>query len=280
MKQFNRVAIIGVGLIGGSLGLAVRKKRLAREVVGVCRTLASIRLAKRRGAVDWGTTDPVRAVTGSDFVILAAPIHTIPSLFHQVARHLDSGCLVTDVASTKSLLVKEIGNSMPKGVTFVGSHPMAGRETRGVAQALPTLFENNLCFVIRMPHTPVSSLQRVCRFWRALGSRVEVVSAEQHDHLVASLSHLPHLVAALLVLNAGKLELAGTGLKDMTRVVSSDPALWQDIFLTNRKEILTSLVQFQKRLEAVAGLLKHKEMGSLLKQLKIAKRLRDRSFAR
>ncbi len=276
MKKFNRVAIIGVGLIGGSLGLAIRRKRLAREVVGVCKTPRSVRVAKKRGAIDWGTTDPVRAVQGSDFVIFATPIRTIPSLLRRLTAHLEPRSLVTDVASTKGALIMEIEKSLPKQVTFVGSHPMAGRETRGIDHAVPTLFERNVCFVIRRPRHSQASLQRVCTFWKRIGCRVKVVSAKEHDRLVASLSHLPHIIAALLVLNAERIELAGTGFKDLTRVASSDPLLWQDILFSNQREILRSLRHFRKKVDTLATLLEAKKVNAVLNQLKKAKRLRDR----
>ncbi|MFH1857673.1 MAG: prephenate dehydrogenase [Candidatus Omnitrophota bacterium] len=276
MKRFRRIAIIGTGLIGGSIGLAVRKKRLAREVVGVCRTVKSVRTAKKIGAVDWGTTHLLRALPGADLVILAAPIRQIPNLMRQLAPHLRGGVLVTDVSSAKGTVVPQIEARLRQGVFFVGSHPMAGREMRGPAFAIPTLFQGKLCFVIRRSDTSEAAFRRIRAFWKALGCRrVEPVTVEQHDRLVASFSHLPHLVAALLVLNAEKIELAGTGFRDMTRIVSSDPSLWQDILFANRKEILNSLSRFRKKLDRMASLLKQKKAGAILRQLQTARRLRD-----
>lgn len=276
MKKFNRVAIIGVGLIGGSVGLAVRKHRLAREVVGVCRTSRSVRLAKRRKAVDWGTTSVAHAVQGADLVILATPIRVIPKLVRRIKPFLKPGALVTDVASTKEKVLREIARSVPKGVSFIGSHPMAGRETKGVASAIPTLFRGQVCFVIREPRSSPSSLRKVSDFWKRLGCRVQLLSAKEHDRLVSSLSHLPHLVAALLVLNAENVESAGTGFKDMTRIVSSDPSLWRDILLSNRREILRSLGRFQKRLDQTTSFLEKEKWQPLMDALQRAKRLRDR----
>ena len=276
MQKFKRVAIIGVGLMGGSIGLAIRKNRLAKEVVGVCRTPHSVRLARKIGAIDWGTTNSLQAVQGSDLVILATPIRLIPILVKHLARHLEPGSILMDVASTKGALVKEIEKFIPKDVIFIGSHPMAGRERRGVTNASATLFQGNLCFITRRPHTPLVSLRSMITFWKALGSRVKVVGIEEHDRLVASLSHLPHVVTALLVLNADKIEFAGTGFKDITRVVSSDPSLWQDILLSNQKEILKSMDRFRKRLDGMIALLRKKKVEAILSQLQKAKRLRDR----
>jgi len=275
LKKFNRVAIIGVGLIGGSIGLAIRKKRLAREVVGVCRTSRSLRAARRKGAFDWGTTDLSRAVRGADLVILAAPIRNIPPLAQRLSRVLEAGTIVTDVASTKGLLVKAIEQALPKGIAFVGSHPMAGRETSGVGSAEAHLFQGKVCFVTRHRRTAPGPLRRVCALWRKIGSSVKVVGVEEHDRLVASLSHLPHVVAALVVLNAKRIELAGTGFKDMTRIASSDPFAWRDILLSNQKEILKSLGHFQKRVGATAALLRRKKGEQILSQLQKARRLRQ-----
>ncbi len=278
MKKFNRVAIIGVGLIGGSLGLAIRKNRLAKEIVGVCRTARSLRQAKRRGAIHRGTTRVKEAVKGADFVILAAPISDMVRLASQMNRFLSPGTLLTDVASTKRKVVREIEKRLPKSAAFVGSHPMAGRELTGVRHARSDLFEKHVCLVTRHPRTPRKALQKICSFWRRLGCRVVVVSPERHDRLVASFSHLPHLIAALLVLHAEKLPLAGTGFRDMTRIVSSDPLLWRDIFATNQGEISASLNRFRKRLDRAARDLQKENTGAALRLFRKAKVLRDRSF--
>ncbi|MBI4435883.1 MAG: prephenate dehydrogenase [Candidatus Omnitrophica bacterium] len=274
--MFHRVAILGVGLIGGSLGLSIRKKRLAKEVVGVCKTSRSVALAKRRGAIDWGTTLPLRAIQGADLVILATPIRVIPHLVRSIARRLKPGCLLTDVASTKGSLTMEIEELLPSHVSFVGSHPMAGRETRGVSHAIPTLFEGNICFVTPTRHTSSSSLRTIREFWRRIGCRVKVVKLKEHDRIVSSLSHLPHLLAALLVLNAEGIEWAGTGFKDMTRIASSDPWLWRDILLSNQREILRSSRQFRKRFDRVTRHLEKKDAEAILHLFEKAKHLRDR----
>jgi len=275
-RKFNRITIIGVGLIGGSLGLAIRKKHLAKEVVGVCRSSRSVALAKRMGAIDWGTTLPLRAIQGADLVILATPIRVMPHLVRKIARRLSPGCLVTDVASTKGSLVSEIEAFLPPQVAFVGSHPMAGRETRGVSHAVPTLFEGSICFVTRTRRTSPSSLRTLREFWGRIGCRVKVVRLKAHDRIVSSLSHLPHVLAALLVLNTEGIEWAGTGFKDMTRIASSDPWLWRDILLSNQREILRSFRQFQKRFDQITRHLEKKDAEAILGLFEKAKSLRDR----
>ena len=273
--HFRRIAILGTGLIGASIGLAVREKRLAKEVVGVCRTERSVAVAKKIGAIDWGTTSPLRAVAGADLVILAAPIHAIPFLVRQMARHLDPDCLVTDVASVKGKLVSQIEALLPATISYIGSHPMAGRERTGPAAAVATLFEDRPCFVTPTSRTSSRAFKTICHFWRKLGARVKIIEPREHDHLVASLSHLPHLLAALLVLQAEGLSEAGTGFVDVTRIASSDPELWQDILLSNRSEVLKSLRRFRTELDRIASLLQKKNAKALFNRLQKAKRLRD-----
>jgi len=276
LKRFNRIAIIGVGLIGGSLGLAIRKKGLAKEVVGVCRTKRSLQLAKKMKAIDRGTLSASHAVQGADLVILATPIRTISQLTRTLSDTFQPGAIITDVASTKADLVRAVEKFLPKHVTFVGSHPMAGREVGGVSYATPTLFEGHVCFMTPHKKTSQSAFKRLRQFWRMLGSKVTVVSPQRHDQLTASFSHLPHLVAALLVLHGEKIELSGTGFRDMTRIASSDPRLWQDVVESNQKEILKSLSRFQKRLNHMAKLLKKRKMQAIQHTLRKAKERRRR----
>lgn len=276
MKKFNRVAIIGVGLIGGSLGLAIRKNHLAKEVVGVCRTPGSIRLAKRVGAIHRGTVRAVDAVKGADFVILATPISRIHPIARQIAHHLKPGCLVTEVASIKEKVIRDLEEILPKSVSFVGSHPLAGGEKSGVAHAAATLFEKAPSFVVPTRRSAPSAVRKVSLFWRALGADVILLSAKRHDEVVARMSHLPHVVASLLVLSAKEVPWVGRGFLDTTRIASSDPSLWRDILLSNRKDILKSLNLFEKRFKHLRRLIEKGYGTEILNTFKQAKRLRDR----
>lgn len=276
MKKFHRVAIIGTGLIGGSIGLALRKKRLAREVVGVSRTRRSLRIAKKRGAIDWGTTNPVQAIRNADLVILATPISRIHPIARQIAPHLKPGCLVTDVASTKQAVIRELEQIFPPSIRFVGSHPLAGREKSGVGHAAADLFRNAPCFVVPTRRSTPQSVQTVARFWKVLGAEVILIGAKRHDAIVSKISHLPHVVASLLVLTADKTPHVGTGFIDTTRIASSDTSLWRDILLSNRKEVAKDLRQFGERLKRLQTFIEKGKGTQILRTFQQAKRLRDR----
>ena len=280
MRKFNRVAIIGVGLIGGSIGLAVRRHRLAKEVVGVCRTAHSLKLAKKRGAIDSGTTRLSQAVRGSDLVILATPVSVMHPLVRQMTPHLSPGCLVTDVASTKHEIIRNLETIFPPDIFFVGSHPLAGREKAGVAYAAADLFQNAPCFVVPTRRSDPRSIRRISLFWKALGGNVICVRAKQHDAMVSKVSHLPHIAAALLVLEGGGTPWVGSGFLDATRIASSDPSLWRDILLSNRLQILKALRRFRRRLDGMAALLEKRDGGAILRQIQKAKQLRDRRIVR
>ena len=275
MKKFNRVAIIGVGLIGGSVGLAVRKRHLAKEVVGVCRTLRSAKLSKKIGAINRGTIHLPEAVRGADLVILATPISVMHALARQMAPYLKAGCLVTDVASTKQEIIRDLEEIFPAGVHFIGSHPLAGREKTGVAYAAADLFQRAPCFVVPTRRSDPKSTQKICSFWKALGGKVILVRAEQHDHIVSKVSHLPHMAAALLVLETGRTPWVGNGFLDMTRIASSEASLWRDILLSNRRQILKTVRNFRKRVDGMVRLLEKKNGPAILRELQKAKRLRE-----
>ncbi|MBN3039258.1 MAG: prephenate dehydrogenase [Candidatus Omnitrophica bacterium] len=274
--MFKKVAIIGVGLIGGSIGLALKKKRLAKEIVGVCRHKTSLARAKRKRAIDNGTLDYKDAVKGADLVILATPVNKIISIGKAIAPLLEPNCLVTDVGSTKEVIAKELEGCIGRRCSFVGSHPMAGSEKRGVAQARAGIFKGALCFVVKTSRTKKSALKRVNRLWRDLGCRVKVLSPQRHDQIVAVISHLPHLAAGQLV-NAAKnsLSFAASGFLDSTRIAASDSEIWTDIFLTNKKAIMQVVNNYIRNLKRVSRLIKEEKEGSLRAECKKIKDLRD-----
>lgn len=249
MKQFNKITIIGVGLIGGSIGLAIKKKRLAKEVVGVFRRELTLHKALKRKAVDKGARSIQEGVTGADMVIIATPVLAIPAMAKEAARYAKKGAIITDAGSTKRWIIdkveKEIGRA--NSAYFVGSHPMAGSEHAGVEYAKADLFEGSPCIVTKTKKTDKKALAKIVGFWKALGARVEVMSPEDHDKNVAFISHLPHIIAFSLAGSVPEETLAygAEGFKDTTRVALSEPSLWADIFLSNREAILRSGRQFE-----------------------------------
>ena len=244
--RFKQVTIVGLGLIGGSLGMALRRRGVARTVVGVSRHPASLRRAKRLGAIDWGTTDLARAAAGADVVVLATPVDAIAPFGRRAARSMRPGSVLTDVGSTKAAIVRALEPGLPRGVHFVGAHPIAGSERRGIDAADAQLFDGAVCIMTPTARTDRRALQAVRRFWAPLAGRVVMMSPQAHDRALARVSHLPHLVAGCLSLAAGTPPCVAPSLLEMTRVAQSDPDLWDDIFLTNRQSVLAAMVRFEQ----------------------------------
>jgi len=278
VKQFNKIAIIGVGLIGGSLGLAVKAKGLAREVVGIGHHKHSIDRALWLGAIDRGTLDPSEGVAGADIVVLATPILSMAGLVKRAIPRLKNGCIVTDVGSTKSQLVKEMEGILPKGIHFVGGHPMAGSEKRGVEQARKDLFENSVCIVTRTAATDTGSFDTVGRLWKALGASVVALSPPAHDRIVSFISHLPHMVAFTMLASVDdrSLRFASSGFSDATRIASSDADIWKDIAISNSGEILKSIAAFKKNLSVLESAIRRKDGKALERFFKKARARREK----
>lgn len=250
------VAVVGLGLLGGSIGLALGRRPGARRVVGVARDRRTIEKALAFGAIDEGTTSLEEGVREADLVVFATPVRAVPDLVRQAAPALRPGAVVTDVGSTKLELCRTVPLLLPPGVAYVGGHPMAGSERTGIEAADPYLFENAV--YVLTPTTPdPEPLRRLQAFVRALGAQPLVMDAARHDRIVAAVSHLPHIVAAALVSavaeaaehEPGMLALAAGGFRDTTRIASGDPAMWRDICLTNQRALLDMMEQFERALK-------------------------------
>ena len=244
---------MGLGLIGGSLGMALRRRRLAREVAGLSRHAATIRRAAARGAIDRGTTDAADAVRSAEVVVLATPVDTIPAYARRLARFMRPGSVLTDVGSTKAAIVRQAERSLPPSVAFVGAHPLAGSEQGGIAAAREDLFDTSVCILTPTTRTDRRALARVTRLWAPLVGRIVVMSPDEHDRLLAATSHLPHLVSTALVLSAGPAARrhAAPSFREMTRVAQSDPGLWDDIIFTNRANLLKAMGRFSAQWRAL-----------------------------
>jgi len=272
--MFKKVAIVGTGLIGGSLALAIKKKGLAQEVVGVSRHQQSLNLAKRMGAIDRGSRD-LGIIRGSELLILATPIEVMLSLAPKIAKFVSDDCLVTDTGSTKNVLVNKLEELF---VNFVGSHPLAGSEKTGIANAGADLLRHSLCILTPTKRTPQQALRKITLFWQKLGARIVLVEPRLHDKILSFTSHLPHMVAFSL-LNAippNFLKFSAGGLKDMTRIASSDAQLWADIFLSNRRNVLRAISLFQANLLQIKQAIQDGDRESLLRLLRQASSKRGR----
>jgi prephenate dehydrogenase len=275
---FKKVAIVGVGLLGGSLGLALKRRRLAKTVVGIGWRASTLRRAKRIGAVDGWTLDIAEGVDGADLVVFATRVGLIAELVRKARKHFSEGVLVTDVGSTKAEIVRSLEKNLPKAARFVGSHPIAGSERRGVEAASKNLFWGAVCAVTPTSRTDAAALKKIERLWRALGMRVVRLSPEKHDRALAFSSHLPHLAAAALVAALPKeaVPFAATGFRDTTRVAGGDPGIWVDVALSNRKALRKALAAYRGRLAALESALRKKDAGFLRRFLENAQSGRAR----
>jgi len=248
---FERLSVLGVGLLGGSIGLALKSKSKSCKITGYGHRAESLQIAQRLGAIDEYTTDPAQAVAGCELAVLCTPVGAFQQILEKIAPALHPGTIVTDVGSTKRSVVQLADRLLPQGVHFVGSHPMAGSERRGVQAARADLYRDALCITTPTARTDSAALRKVESFWQELGMRLTRLSPDDHDRLLADVSHLPHALASLLVLTAAPqaLPLAGKGFLDTTRIAAGDPGLWRDIFLDNRDHLRVSITKLRQRLE-------------------------------
>jgi prephenate dehydrogenase len=255
----RRLAVVGMGLLGGSLAKAARAGGLAREIVGVGRDRRRLEPALADGTLDTATTDLRAGMAGADLVVLAAPVATIERLLEAVWPLVGEETLVTDVGSTKAAIVRtaeRLAAGAPR--PFVGSHPMAGSEQSGYAVARADLFRGATVLVTPAETTDPGAVKGVTGFWEALGAvRALLMEPEVHDRAVAAISHLPHLVAVALVdaverFEPGAFDVAARGFRDTTRIAAADPVVWEEIFLANRAAVLAGVDAFQHALDDLA----------------------------
>jgi len=278
--QFQKITIVGVGLLGGSIGLAAKRGKLAREVAGYVRRAASVRDCEKAGAVDYATTDLLAAVSNADLIILCTPLAQMPALTRQLLPALKRGAIVSDV---KAGVVREVGSLVQKmGAHFVGSHPMAGGEKMGIQAARADLYAGAVCVLTPGKNFNAKAVRRLEAFWRALGARILRLDAAAHDLLVSRSSHLPHVAAAALanlVLDPAaprnQSKLCATGFRDTTRIASGSPEMWRDIALANRKNLARSLDALAGELKDFQTALKRNDGSAIEKFFITAKQRRD-----
>lgn len=277
--MFRQISIIGLGLIGGSLGLALRKGKIARKVIGFSRHGATIRRAIARGAIDDGDTELCPDWLGhSDLVVIATPPLVVVPTARKIAKITTGRLLLTDVASTKAEIVRALDQVLPSRISFVGGHPMAGSEQSGIDSADAKLFRGALCLLTPTARTNRKAVAKVASLWRGVGGSVRTLSPLKHDVRVAEISHLPHLIAAALTAtpSVASLKLAGPGFSDTTRIAAGDPALWEEICRTNPGAVLSSLEKFGDRLTDLHRLIRAGRWTELRRCLKNAQYRRQK----
>ena len=257
---FDRVALIGIGLIGSSLARVLRRDKLAGHIAIATRTPQTLASAKRLKLGHSFTTDPARAVKGADLVVLCTPMSAYAEIAKAIAPALSAGAIVSDVGSVKSPVARDVGRALPKGVHLVPGHPIAGTEHSGPAAGFAELFRGRWCILTPDAKTDKKAVDKIAELWRSAGSSVAVMDADRHDRVLAITSHLPHLIAYTIVDTAAQLEKAvqgevikfsASGFRDFTRIAASDPVMWRDIFLANREAVLDILQRFNEDLTAL-----------------------------
>jgi len=281
--RFEKITIVGVGLLGGSLGLAIKRRRLAKLVCGHVRRPATLKECERVGALDFATTDLLAAVSRSDLVILCTPLAQMRSLAEQMRPALRRGAIVTDVGSVKSSVVAEVEALVARaGGYFVGSHPMAGGEKQGVLAARADLFAGAICVTTPTRRTHPDALRRVEGFWKSIGARLVRTTPQAHDALVSRSSHLPHLLAATLTnlvldpkLPREQAQLCATGFRDTTRIASGSPEMWRDIALANRQHLNRAVARFLAETRRFQSALRRGDAAAIAQFFETAKHRRD-----
>jgi prephenate dehydrogenase len=262
---FERLSILGVGLLGGSIGLSIKSHSNNCKITGYGHNASTLDRARALGAIDDGSTNLEESVRDANLIILCTPVGTFGSILQKLAILARPGTLVTDVGSTKRTICRLADQTLPSGVHFVGSHPMAGSEKRGVESARADLYRGALCITTPTPKTDSESVRKVESFWQELGMRVTRLTPDDHDRLLADVSHLPHALAAALVMTQSDqaLPLAGRGFADATRIAAGDAGLWSDIFLDNADNLRNSLRRLRQHLDRLESMLEPAQISQL-----------------
>jgi cyclohexadieny/prephenate dehydrogenase len=258
--MFERVALIGLGLIGSSLSHVMRRERLTRHIAGHARSAATLAQAGALGLADSLHSTAAAAVRDADLVILCVPVGALGAVAQEIGPQLKPGAILTDVGSVKGAVIRDVRPHVPEGVHFIPGHPIAGTEQSGPASGFAELFQNRWCILTPLPDSAAAMVKRLEAFWQACGSNVEIMEPEHHDLVLAITSHLPHLIAYNTVATAADLEkvtnsevikYSAGGFRDFTRIAASDPVMWRDVFLNNRDAVLEMLGRFSEDLSAL-----------------------------
>ena len=255
--RFDRIALIGIGLIGSSIARDVKELGLAKEVVISTRSPETLRRAEELGLGTAYVASAAEAVRGADLVVVSVPVGASEAVAKQIAPNLKPGAIVTDVGSTKASVIAQMAPHMPQGVHFIPGHPLAGTEKSGPDAGFAGLFRGRWCIFTPLPDTDPQALEKLKAFWTALGSRIDEMDPQHHDKVLAIVSHLPHIIAYNIVGTADDLETvtesevikySASGFRDFTRLAASDPTMWRDVCLHNKDAILEMLARFSEDL--------------------------------
>ncbi|WP_455476999.1 prephenate/arogenate dehydrogenase family protein [Bartonella sp. B41] len=271
--HFEKIALIGIGLIGSSLARVIKKENLASYINISSRSKETLKRARELELGNFYTTDNAKAVEGADLIIIAVPVGSSAEVAKNICNHLKPGAIVSDVGSTKELMIAEMTPLLPKSIHFIPGHPIAGTEYSGPDAGFPDLFMNRWCILTPFAENDASAVAKLTSFWEACGACVEIMDPKHHDLVLAVVSHLPHLIAYNIVGTASDLEkvtnseviaYSASGFRDFTRLASSDPVMWRDICLHNKDAILEMLSRFNKGLAFLERAIQQKNGEELL----------------
>ncbi len=281
--MFKQITIIGFGLIGSSLARAIRQNGLAGKIICADQSRDICEKVLELGLADEITTDMGKGVRGSDLVILCVPVGAIASVADKIGPNLEAGCIVTDVGSVKTSVMKTLQPRLPAKVHLVGGHPIAGTEFSGPEAGFAELFKGRWCILTPMLHTELRAVEKLTQLWEACGSNIEIMDPEHHDLVLGVTSHLPHLIAYTIVGTATDMEedlkgevikFSASGFRDFTRIASSDPVMWRDIFLNNKDAVLEILQRFTEDLTAMQKAIRKSDGDYLYKRFKETRDIR------
>ena len=275
--RIDNLLIVGVGLLGGSIALAARRRGVAARVVGFGRRVDVLEQARNEGMLDEVATRLADAAARSDLIVFCTPVDCIADQVLEAGAHCRPGTLLTDVGSTKASIVRAVRGRLPAGVEFIGSHPLAGSEKHGPAHARADLLDGRLVLVTRDAGSSDNALSRIRAFWTELGARVHVMDAEEHDRALALTSHLPHLLTSALagIVTPDLYELTASGFRDTTRLAAGHPGLWSAIFRDNQAHLLGALDRLEEQLRQFRAALQQGDSDALEALLEQAKKVRD-----
>lgn len=269
---FNRMALVGLGLIGSSIAWAAKRKGVVKEIVGTARSQATRDRALELGFIDKSFETAAEAVAGADLVVVCVPVRASGAVAEEIGPHLAPGAIVTDVGSVKGSVVGDVEPHIPEGRYFVAGHPIAGTEHSGPDAGFAELFEGRWCILTPSDKSSAAATRKLQAFWEALGSNVEVMSPDHHDLVLAITSHIPHLIAYNIVGTVADLEtdtrsevikFSASGFRDFTRIAASDPTMWRDVFLANKDAVLEMLGRFSEDLSTLQRAIRRGEGDTL-----------------
>ena len=281
---FNRLCLVGIGLIGSSIARVAQKRGdIARTVVATARRPETLARVRELGIVDVVEDDPAKAVEGCDGVILCVPVGAYAGVMRQIAPHLAPGCVLSDVGSTKGSVVRDLAPLVPPGVHLVPAHPMAGTEHSGPDAGFAELFQGRYTIVTPLPDSDPAAVEKVRELWRRCGSMIETLDPATHDRVVAVVSHLPHLIAFTICGTADDLaeetkeavlKFAASGFRDFTRIAASDVDMWRDIFLNNREALLEMLARFSEDAHALGRAVRYGQAEFIEDRIRRGRKIR------